>query len=228
MENKNISQIVLERIKGEGIKPMSRNIFYLKRILFWLAVVVSLIIGAFAFSLVLSGLFNNDWDLYDKFGFNFVLRTLPYFWFISFVLFTFLGEFYYRKTLLGHRRGFIFVIGVYIASSVLFGSIFYMIGIGDFLEQDFMEIAPIYRNIILNRSEIWTHPEDGLLSGRVIQVGDNEIELLDSNGAIWTVDVNSVLNENQVELKVNDKIKITGDIMDDNFFIADEIRAWQK
>ena len=27
MENKNISQIVLERIKGEGIKPISKKVF---------------------------------------------------------------------------------------------------------------------------------------------------------------------------------------------------------
>ena len=99
MDNKNISQIALERIKGEGIKPISRIVFSTKRVLFWVAVAVALVVSALAFSLILSALFNNDWDLYNKFGFSFILRTLPYFWFISLVVFIILGEFYYRKNI---------------------------------------------------------------------------------------------------------------------------------
>ena len=124
MENKNISQIVLERIKGEGLKPISKKVFNIKRILFWIAVIISLIIGAFTFSLILSELFNNDWDLFNKFGFNFILRTLPYFWLISLAVFVILGEYYYRKTLLGYRHTIIVVVGAYMASSIIFGTVF--------------------------------------------------------------------------------------------------------
>ncbi len=226
MENKNISQIAIERIKEEKIKPISRKVFNLKKIFFWTAVVLSLIIGAFMFSLVLSGLFNNDWDLYDRFGFNFIFKTLPYFWLGSLVVFTVLGEYYYRQTLFGYRHTIIVVVGVYMAFSILFGSAFYIIGASDFFEKALVDVTPVYRNIIFNRGEVWTHPEKGLLSGKITEVSDDEIKIVDGDGLIWTVNVNSLSDRDDLNLKINDQVKVTGDIMDDNFFIAEELRFW--
>ena len=226
MENKNISQIVLERIKGEGLKPISKNIFSVKRVFFWVAVALSLIIGAFTFSLVLSSLFNNDWDLYNKFGFRFIFRTLPYFWFISLCVFVVLGEYYYRKTLYGYRHTIVVVVGVYMASSIIFGSIFYIFKISDLLERPFDDVPPQYRNMILNRHEVWGHPEEGLMSGRIMRIGDNELGVMDFDGSVWIISTENALIRKKVELELGRRIKIIGDKMDDRNFHADEIRPW--
>ncbi len=226
MENKNISQIVLERIKSDGLKPISKNVFSIKRVLFWTAVVVSLIVGAFTFSLVLSSLLNNDWDLYSKFGFNFILKTLPYFWIISLIIFVILGDYYYRKTLHGYRHTLIVVVGAYMASSIIFGSLFYILKLGEVVEKSLSEVSPAYRNIILNRHEVWAHPEDGLLSGKITRINDGTIEVIDSNGITWIIDTTSSINRGKVEIEVGERIKIMGDIIDTNNFSADEIRPW--
>ena len=226
MENKNISQIVIDRIRGEGLKPISKKVFNLKRISFWVAVAICLFVGAFMFSLVVSGLLNNDWDLYDRFGVNFVFRTLPYFWFVSLIIFIILGEYYYRKTMFGYRHTIIVVVGAYMASSIIFGSIFYAIGVSDLMENDLVGIPTVYRNIILNRHEVWTHPEKGLLSGKIIQLDEGSMQSIDNDGSVWDVDINSLSDRDDLNLKVGDRMKITGDIMDDNFFIAEEIRPW--
>ncbi|MFA6999597.1 MAG: hypothetical protein WC241_00600 [Candidatus Paceibacterota bacterium] len=226
MENKNISQIALQRIKGEGLKPISKKIFNIKKFLFWLAVGVSLVIGAFTFSLILSGLFNNDWDLYDKFGISFIFKTLPYFWFASFILFIILGEYYYRKTFFGYRHTILAVVGVYIVSTIAFGSIFYVLRIGDILEQSLVDLSPTYRNIILNKHEVWTHPEDGLLSGKITKIGDGEIEIIDADHVTWVVDIANSMNRGQVDIKVGERVKIVGDVIEDNSFEADEMRSW--
>lgn len=226
MENKNISQIALERIKEEGIKPLSRKIFSIKRVLFWVAVLTSLIVGAFIFALVLSGFFNNDWYLYNKLGFGFILKTLPYFWLISLAVFTILGEYYYRKTLLGHRRSFIFIMGVYMISTTIFGSILYSFGTDEFLENYIANKAPGYSNFIFNRYEVWSHPEDGLLSGTITKVSNDAIEIIDFNGLVWIVNTkdSSILGETLI--KVGENIKIVGDSVSPNIFNADEIRSW--
>lgn len=228
MENKNISQIALSRIKEEGIKPIPRNIFSIKRVLFWVIVASAFIIGSFSFSLVLSTLLNNDWYLYNRFGFSFVFRTLPYFWLVSLAIFTILGEFYYRKTLLGHRRGFVVIIGIYLISTTLFGSIFYFIGVGSSLEESLENNITSYRGIILNRYEIWSHPDEGLLSGRVTKIGDSEIEIIDINGNIWIVNINEASMGKDISIKKDDRIKITGEIVNNNNFNADDIRLWMK
>ncbi len=226
MEKINISQIVLTRIKDEGIKPISRNLFSIKRVLFWVIVGLSFIVGAFSFALVLSALLNNDWDLLNKFGFNFIFKTLPYFWLISLALFTILGEYYYRKTLFGHRRGFFVIVGVYLVSTTLFGLIFYLAGIGNIVEDSFSEISPGYRNVILNRMEVWSHPEEGLLSGKVIFIGENEIQIVDPKGTIWIVNSENYNTRGKFQIEVGRIIKIMGDLNEDNVFKAEEIRPW--
>jgi hypothetical protein len=225
MENKNISQIALERIKGEGIKPISRKIFSIKRVLFWVVVVFSLIIGAFTFSLILSALFNNDWDLYNKIGFIFIFKTLPYFWLISLFIFTILGEYYYRKTLLGHRRGFIFIMGIYMASTAIFGSLFYLIGFGKLIEQSLENKAPIYRHIMLNRYGVWSHPEDGFISGKIVRVVEGGIEIADLNGFIWTVKIKDAPIRGKIEIEIGERIKIIGNCIE-TICIAEEVRPW--
>lgn len=228
MENKNISQIVLGRIKEEGLKPISKNVFSVKRVIFWTVVFISLIIGALAFSLVLSGLFNNDWDLYNKFGFNFIFKTLPYFWLISLCLFVILCEYYYRKTLHGYRHTLIVVVGFYMASSIIFGSIFYVFKISDLVEKSLGGVPPGYRNIILNRHEMWCHPEKGLMSGRIVSIDGNELGVMDFDNFVWIVDTEKALVRNKVEIEIGEKIKIMGNKVDTNSFRAYEIRPWMR
>jgi hypothetical protein len=186
----------------------------------------SFIIGAFTFSIVLSALFNNDWYLYNRIGFSFILRTLPYFWVVSLAVFTILGEFYYKKTLLGYRRKVVVIVGIYLISTTLFGGIFYLIGFGGGIEETFENNINSYRGIILNRYEIWGHPEDGLLSGRVTKISNNEIEIVDLNGYFWTIDIRDAILLGVLDIKNDERVKITGKITTSNNFDAEEIRPW--
>lgn len=226
MENKNISQIAMDRIKENRIVPISRSIFSIKRVLFWVVVATSFIVGAFIFSFVLYALFNNDWYLYDKLGLSLVFRTLPYFWILSLAVFTILGEFYYRKTLLGHRRGLVVIVSIYLISTTLFGSVFYVVGFGDIIERSLSDTSPLYRNIILNHREVWTHPEEGLLSGEIIFINDNEIQIVDMDGYLWIINREGALIRGNIEVGIGNKIKIIGSKMDGNLFKAEEIRPW--
>lgn len=226
MENKNISQIAMDRIKENRIVPISRSIFSIKRVLFWVVVATSFIVGAFIFSFVLYALFNNDWYLYDKLGLSLVFRTLPYFWILSLVVFIILGEFYYRKTLLGHRRGLVVIVSIYLISTTLFGSVFYVVGFGDIIERSLSDTSPLYRNIILNHREVWTHPEEGLLSGEIIFINDNEIQIVDMDGYLWIINREGALIRGNIEVGIGNKIKIIGSKMDGNLFKAEEIRPW--
>ena len=227
MENKNISQIAFERITEEGIRPIPRKVFNIKRALFWLVVILSLFIGAFTFSIILSALFNNDWDLYTKFGFNFILRTVPYFWLVSLGIFTMLGEYYYRQTLFGHRRGLAMIIGIYLGSTIIFGTIFYSIGIDEYVENYIVNNIPTYSNFIFNKYEVWSHPEDGLLSGTITKVKDGEIEIIDFNGSIWTVNIKDSFIGNKNFIQVGKNVKIVGENTINNIFNADDIRSWK-
>ncbi len=226
MDNKDISQIALAKIKEQGIKPISRNVFSVKRVFFWLIVGLSFVVGAFSFALVLSAIFNTDWDLYNRFGFNFIIKTLPYFWFIALLVFSILGDIYYRKTLLGHRHRFVFIALIYLVSTTILGYVLYAVGVGDFVEDSIAETPQAYSNIIVNHKAIWFHPENGLLSGQIILVNDGEFQVVDPNGVVWVIDKTKALTRGNVILDIGQRIKIIGDKIDQNIFKAEEIRPW--
>lgn len=223
MENKDISQIVQEKIKEGGIKPISKSVFNLKRVLFWSLVGFSVVVGAISFSVTISILFSNDWYLYNKLGLGFIFKSLPYFWFVFLAIFTILGEFYYRKTLLGYRHRVIAIIGVYIILTVISGSVMYILGIGGVVDQSLSLNVPVYRVVTFDSNEIWLHPDDGFLLGKIVGVDSSFIKVMDSNNMIWNIKLDNVRIDRRAQIKIGETVKIIGEINDDGTFTAKEI-----
>ncbi len=226
MDNQDISQIALERIKESGIKPISKNIFNLKRVIFWAFVGMALIVGIVSFSVTLSLLFNNDWDLYNKFGFNFILKTLPYFWFVCLMVFALLCEFYYRKTLLGYRHRVVTIVGIYIVLTIIFGSVLHFFGMGEIIENSFSKNIPAYRGFMFDKNEFWSQPEEGLISGKIISINNDLIKLVDYNNIVWIVNINNTFVGGRVKIEEGEIVKIIGYVDSNGFFIAEKIRPW--
>src|SRR5665648_1197459 len=83
---KNISNEVLKKIKDNNIKPKPRWYFITKNYFIWLIFGISIILGSFAFSMVLFIIKQLDWDIYHYIGESFlktVFVSLPYLWLIS-------------------------------------------------------------------------------------------------------------------------------------------------
>lgn len=224
MENKDISQIALQKIKESGIKPISKNVFNLKRALFWLFVCLSLFVGIISFAISLSILFDNDWYLYNKFGFNFIFKTLPYFWFVCLAIFTILGDFYYRKTTFGYRHRTVAIVLVYIILTVVFGTILHIVGLGNKFEKSISNNVPGYHGLMFDRDEFWSHPEGGLLYGRIIGVNGNSIQIIDFNDNLWTLNTENAFVGGRVKIETGEVIKIIGNIDDGNIFTVEQIR----
>lgn len=225
--NKNISQIVLDKIKERGEKPISKSVFFFKKYLFWFLVGLSIVIGSISFAITLSFLINNDWNLYGRFGFSFILKTLPYFWFICLALFIFLGEFYYKKTFLGYRHRSFVIVGIYLLTTTILGSIIYSIRMEENIERSLHRKIPVYRTMVFDREDIWAKPNEGLLSGEIILDNDNRLQIIDNRGLLWEVKINEdTFIGRRVNLIEGERIKILGEIEDRRIFKAQEIRPW--
>jgi hypothetical protein len=226
MENKDISQIALQKIKESGIKPISKNIFNIKKVLFWSLVGFSVVVGVVSFAVILSLLFNNDWYLYNTLGLGFIFKTLPYFWFVFLALFTILGDYYYRKTFMGYRHRTITIVGVYIVITILSGSILHVVGTGKLIEESLREHVPMYRGFMFDKDEFWSHPEEGLLSGKIVEINGQVVRIIDLNGNNWLIDIKNSSVGGRVKIEVGERIKIIGDKDIDDIFTANEIRPW--
>ena len=103
---KNISNEVIKKIKDNNIKPKPRWYFITKNYFIWSIFGISIILGSFAFSMVLFIIKQLDWDIYHYMGDSFlktVFISLPYLWLIFLILFTGVAYYSFIHTKRGYR-----------------------------------------------------------------------------------------------------------------------------
>lgn len=227
MENTELSKKVVNKIKKIGLKPISKTIVNTKRFWFWFMASLSVLVGSISFSVTLFMLCNHDWFLYEKFGFGFLIQSLPYFWFVCLIPLSVWGGFYYRKTDMGYRHSFFTVVSVYIILTVFLGSIIHFIGMSEMVEKTLTERVPVYRQIVFDKSDLWFKPEEGLLSGEIVFVGNNFIGIKDIQNNPWNVDIANATMGKSVVLENGNVLKIFGKKTGDRDFEAEKLFPWK-
>ncbi len=223
MEN-DIAKKALQRIVEGGITPESKTVANLRKFGFWLPVILALVFGSLASAGMFFVLMNGDWDLLGRFGAGFIVRSMPYFWLFFLVVFVLLGEFSYAKTTIGYRYGPVKVIITYVLSTMLLGGVFLSLGGGALFERA-MSVRGIMRDIMFNQTEVWSHPDQGLLSGTIKDIGTSTLRLVDFSGVEWSVDTQHALIRGRVQLENGEAVKLLG-TMTASGFAASEIRPW--
>ena len=229
---KNISDKVLKQIEENNIKPKPRWYFLTKNYFIWSMFGISVILGSFAFSIVLFIIKQLDWDIHYYIGDN-ILKTifisLPYLWIIFLILF--LGVAYYNfiHTKSGYRFRFISILLISLIISIILGTTLYTNGYSENLEKIFSQKIPYYDKLVYTCEKQWMQPKKGLLAGTIIEMrlSENSFILEDLNNKRWEVDFYQTVWKGKLNPSLNLKIKIIGKIVDDNYFKAIEIRPWQ-
>jgi hypothetical protein len=231
---KKLCDRVLDKIKEEKISPRPRWIFFLRDCVIWSAFVVSVIVGSLAFCVILTVSLNNDWDIYEYLGrtpLQHVIFSLPYFWIITLLLFFGLAYFNYKHTKKGYQYHAFTVLGLSVLSSVVFGSILSASGTGIKIDRYLDQNLPNFEtmNCCQVHQDVWSHPEKGLLGGKIKDVIDQkDFRLEDYGGFVWIVqeDENTIEFE-PIQIMAGEEVKIIGKEEKENVFRAEEIRPWQ-
>ncbi len=227
MTTKDISQKVADRIRGAGIKPAPRSRFAAFNAFFWALAASSLVVGALALAVSVDLVAANGWNDPAGVGPFFALRSMPLLWFAALMLFVYLGERYYRRTALGYRHRLALVLGVYIGATALLGWSMYAMGWGRSVDSSLASSVPEYRHLVWDKEEIWSHPADGLLAGRIENVGVRELVIVDLRGGKWSIDLSRAVIRNRVILAPGETIKVIGRQAELGTFIAAEVRPWE-
>lgn len=227
-----IKQEVLEKIKNKEIIPRPRWFFSARNITFWIAFIVSILVGSVAFGVILFVVNDHDWTVYANLHQTFLqylFASLPYFWIVWLVLFTAVSYIEFRNTKKGyHYIPYIVIFGS-ILISVLFGTGFYLLGIGEKTHNLFAEDVPYYRTIIFDRKGQWSDPERGLLSGTVVGMENpTQFLLRDWNGKLWQVTMMNVNSGNTIFVNPTAQVRIVGEQADSAIFMAYEIMPWRN
>src|SRR4030042_1725769 len=230
---KNISNEVLKKIKDNNIKPKPHWYFVTKNYFIWSIFGISIILGSFAFGMVLFIIKQLDWDIYHYTGSSFsktVFISLPYLWLIFLILFTGVAYYNFIHTKRGYRFKFISILLISLIISITLGIGLYFNGFSERLENVFSEKIPYYNRLVYSFEKQWMKPERGLLAGIIIETGlpENNFILMDLDNNRWKIEAGKAIWKGKMTPVIGLKIKLIGKLIDDSNFKAIEIRSWQQ
>lgn len=232
MSEKDFSKKILQTIKERHLKPTPRWHFLLKDYVLWGLTLVSFVIGSLAFAVVLYMIINNDWDVYENINdslLEFIFVTLPYFWIVLLVLFIIAADYNIRHTKKGYRYGLHIIVLASVFGSMIVGTIFYNVGLGQAIDDVFVDQVPYYQKFLGMRHIRWTQPEMGLLAGVIVSKdGNRHFEIQDRNNVIWNVDAENAMFIGGIEPMEGEVIRMIGERTGENVFTAHQIIIGMK
>ena len=220
---------LIEKMKQMNIKPKPSWHFTAKGIFFWIVFIVSVILGALAFSIVLFSIQQTDFDLIAHMShsrFEFILGLVPFFWIISLIIFLVTAMIGIKNSKKGYKFSYSSIVAFSASFSILLGTIFFIGGGAQWLENAFSVRVVLYEGVQEKKLNLWMQPEKGYLAGTIIQVNDNSFELNDFTNHNWAVNIEQANIASAVIIVEGEKIKIIGEIVSKDNFQAYEIRPW--
>lgn len=230
---KDLIKETIEKIKIRGISPEPRWRYLVKKYGIWVSFGVIIFLGAVSFSTALNLLSQLDWDLYrfvHRSAILYSLSLLPYFWIVLIVAFLALAFFDLRKTETGYKYGWLKMSLLSIGGMIALGLSFFFIGLGGKFNALLSRDIPYYgQHMMMTKERQWSKPDSGFLSGTLIVISDDKLEINDLNGKKWNVILDDkTLIKPAVNVAKGEMIKIIGIKKDANNFYAIEIRPWMR
>lgn len=222
------SEKMLAKIKSRKVKPIPKWHFWAKNILFWVLFLASVKLGSLAFAVILFAIESAEFDIFSHITHSkveFILGILPLLWILFLSVFLFGAVRLFQKTKTGYRYSPIFIVVGSFVLSIVVGTILFFTGGGARLEQKFADKVPIYKGLEERRLNRWSMPERGFLAGTIIKK-DESIIIKDLRGKQWEIDIKEVLIRGKTSLEKDEKIRIIGRVVENNIFMAKEIRPW--
>lgn len=227
-----ISKKVLEKIKKKNIHPIPKWQFMLKDSFVWSLFGINLILGSIGFAIIIFLLVNNDSVLdfsLTKNIWQWFVLSIPVVWILLTLGFFFVAFYNFKNTEEGYRYSVGKKVLLNVGITVLLGLMLYFSGLSERLNNIFVESIPFYTNALDLRQEVWMRPQEGYLSGTILEIDQDKEEMLlrDLDGKVWSIGYVDALVKMRVILEVGEKIKMLGNMSSDTRFDATEIRPWE-
>ena len=227
-----LSDKILGEIRAKNIRPAARWRFQAVN---WIKIVLSasaVVAGSLAVSATFFLFVDYEWEFaaYPDTGLLMhVIQGIPYFWLAVLGAFIVAGVVDFNRIKGGYRYRLSAVVAVYLASSLILGTLLFVSGLGENLDDALESRVPLYQDLVWHKADFWTQPDLGLLAGTVISVISQDRFLIrDFNGRIWLIDSTGASWQKGSILKDDETLKLNGTKRDDDAFQATEVRSWNS
>ncbi len=230
---KDFKNNLINKIKKEKIKPISKKYYFLKNILIYLFLWMSIFIWSISISIILWYLIEADWFLNHKLWLIKITTIfLPVFWIFFLIIWIIISYLNIKNTRKWYKFYIWQIILVNILISFLLWIIFYFSGISKNIENKIQNILPQYREyFVIDRisrmREVWQNEEAGLLLWQILSISNGSFELKDSNKKIWKIKLSKkTIIKHNLKLIKWERIKLMWKKIWNNIFNVYEIRPF--
>jgi len=223
------SSELFDKIKSQKVQQKPKWYFQFKNYFFWLLFVGFILLGSLSFSIILFAIQQADFDLIKHLSHSlleFVLGIAPIIWLITLIVFLVIAMMGIRNSKKGYKYSLSNIIAFSISFSILLGTLFFISGGAQYLENAFATQFSNYNSIESLKINRWSNPESGYLSGTIINISDDKLEIEDFDQKRWKIDISDARLRGNKSLEINAKVKFIGEKTEYNQFKASEIRHW--
>lgn len=223
------SEKLIQKIREEQAEPAPRWHFAVKNRLVWAAFGLAVVLGALAFSVILFAIQQTEFNIVSHLshsGLELFLGLLPFFWIALLVVFLLVAMYSVQYSRRGYKFTLARLVGYSAALSILLGTLFFIGGGAQRLEQAFALNVSIYESVQEKKIKLWSMPEEGYLSGEIVETEMGAFRLKDFQGKEWTVWYEGAFIPPVVLLERGEKVKLVGEVAEEGVFAASEVRPW--
>lgn len=223
------SEKLIQAIKEQDVRPVPKWQFTLKNGLLWAGFLIAVFLGALAFSVVLFAIQQTDFSIISHLSHSkleMFLGLLPFVWIVFLVVFLGIAFFSIRYSKKGYKFTVAKLAGFSAALSILLGTLYFLAGGASQLDKAFAANVGLYESIQEKKMKLWSMPEEGYLSGEIVQVSPDFFQLKDFNNKFWEITFEEAFIPPVVSLEKGEKVKVVGKMLSSDAFSADEIRPW--
>lgn len=189
----NIPRKILESIEELHVEPKPRWHFVLQEMAMWVFGFFATLCGALAVSTILFELvtapiqFNSvtHENLLD-----FWMDFMPLLWAVIFASFVFVADFFIKKTKRGYKYSLPVVTLSSILLSVVIGYAGFIIGLGEFMDQDFGKNIPYHDPVRTKIEKVFDQPGKGLITGQIVD--EDKLSIRTNDGELLSLDVEGI------------------------------------
>lgn len=224
-----ISENVLKNIKENEIEKKSDFQFKLEKTLNYLLIIAGVVISGLSLAIAIESLLSLDLDVVSRSSsnlFEYLITSIPILLiFVSIALF--FGIYLdITRTTKSYRHTKTIVLTSIIGGITVFVLFFIVTGLGKVTDRIFRENLPLYSIFSPYNNDFWVQPQNGLLAGNVVRIIDeDEFLLLDERGSLWNVQLIQPVESNVAFLRINDNVRLFGEVIEQLRFIASEVRV---
>lgn len=225
-----ISENIVDQIKKEKVTPRPRWVFVTSNIVLITMLIVTVVMGGVAMSLIYLKLFSLEWGFVtfggDR-GLPQIFEVMPLLWILLLVILLIAAVWAFEKTEGGYRYQPTMVVVGAIFMSMLLGAFIYTSRGAELFETLLRNNLPPYEAMEMAKERKFLNPEQGILVGEFSErLSDQQISVEDISENEWTVVLTTPLaNDRGVQrLEEGQPILIIGKKTADQTFEAREIK----